>query len=207
MREAGSCAAACSISPTFPTASTRLDPGFGQFQLEGEVEKDYALGGRAGSIKLTGFLTRGRMGAFADAIALSRASGQPADVALVRRYRGRGGVSLDLEQQMMDEFGLFARGGVAGGSAEPYEFTDIDNTISLGVSLTGKRWGRVGDTLAVAGVVNGISKIHQQYLAAGGLGILVGDGRLPHPGRKKSSRPTTTRPWARLFTSRSTTSW
>jgi len=49
-------------------------------------------------------------------------------------------------------------------------------------SIAGARWGRKDDTVALALVVNGISKAHQAYLAAGGLGILVGDGQLPHPG-------------------------
>ena len=31
-------------------------------------------------------------------------------------------------------------------------------------------------------MVNGISSASQAYLNAGGLGILVGDGQLPHPG-------------------------
>ena len=30
--------------------------------------------------------------------------------------------------------------------------------------------------------MNGISSVHQAFLNAGGLGILVGDGMLPHPG-------------------------
>ena len=51
-----------------------------------------------------------------------------------------------------------------------------------GFSISGKRWGRKDDTVGIAGVVNNISKIHQAYLATGGLGILVGDGKLPHPG-------------------------
>ncbi|MDQ2860982.1 MAG: carbohydrate porin [Pseudomonadota bacterium] len=165
--------------------STRLDSGFGQFQLEGEIEKDYQLAGQAGAFKLTGFLTRGRMASFADAIALGAATGAPPNVALVRQYRGRGGLSFDLQQQVTPELGLFARGGLAGGDVEPYEFSDIDKTISGGLSLNGKRWGRGGDTLALAGVVNGISRIHQQYFAAGGLGILIGDGQLPHPGAEQ----------------------
>lgn len=65
---------------------------------------------------------------------------------------------------------------------EPYEFDDIDRTFAAGLSLNGKRWNRPDDTLAVAGVVNGISSAHERYLDAGGLGILVGDGRLQHPG-------------------------
>ena len=65
---------------------------------------------------------------------------------------------------------------------EPYEFTDVDQTASVGLSLAGKLWGRPDDTFAIAGVANGISSAHQAYLNAGGLGVLVGDGQLPHPG-------------------------
>jgi high affinity Mn2+ porin len=122
------------------------------------------------------------MGSFADAIQLSEATGQPADTGLVRRYRSRTGLSLDLEQGLKDDLGLFIRAGAADGNIEPYEYADIDQTVSGGLSLSGKRWGRKDDTLGVAGTLNEISKIHQQYLADGGLGILIGDGKLPHPG-------------------------
>ncbi len=162
--------------------SPRLDPGFGQFQLIGELERQYSLGARAGAIKLTGFLTRGRMGSYADAIALGLATDTTPSTAAVRRYQGRAGLSLDVQQQITDELGAFLRAGFAGGDSEPYEFTDIDRTVAAGLSSTGKRWGLPGDTLAIAGVVNQISAIHQLYLADGGLGILVGDGALPHPG-------------------------
>jgi high affinity Mn2+ porin len=162
--------------------SVELDPTFGQFQLVGEIEEDHAIAGQPGSMKLTGFLSRGRMGAFADAIALSEATGQPASVALVRQYRSRPGLSLDVQQQLADGLGAFVRAGWADGDVEPYEFADIDDTASGGLALSGKRWGRPDDTYAIAGVVNQISRIHQQYLNDGGLGILVGDGRLPHPG-------------------------
>ena len=51
-----------------------------------------------------------------------------------------------------------------------------------GVSLSGKQWGRPDDTVGIAGVINNISGVHQEFLNAGGLGILVGDGQFPHPG-------------------------
>jgi high affinity Mn2+ porin len=50
------------------------------------------------------------------------------------------------------------------------------------VSINGKSWGRPDDTVGVAGVVNGISNVHEAFLNPGGLGILVGDGQLPNPG-------------------------
>ncbi len=52
----------------------------------------------------------------------------------------------------------------------------------MGLSIAGDGWGRKQDTVGIAAVVNGISKAHQRYLDAGGIGVLVGDGRLPHPG-------------------------
>ena len=159
-----------------------LDPTFNNFELVGEIEERYELWGQPGKIKITGFLERGRMGAFADAIALSELTGQPADITAVRHYNSRPGVSLNLEQQVTETLGVFARAGWDDGNLETWDNTDIDRTAEVGISLSGKLWGRPEDTLGLAGVVNGISSIHEAFLDAGGLGVLVGDGQLPHPG-------------------------
>jgi high affinity Mn2+ porin len=163
-------------------AAYGLDPTFDQFELVGEIENRYELWGQPGKIKITGYLERGRMGAFADAIALAEETGQPANINAVRTYTSRPGVSLNLEQQVSDTVGVFARAGWADGNLEPWDFTDIDRTVEAGVSLSGKQWGRPDDTIGIAGVVNGISGVHEAFLNAGGLGILIGDGALPNPG-------------------------
>ncbi|MGA7806261.1 carbohydrate porin, partial [Bradyrhizobium sp.] len=170
-----------SIAPN----TTQLDPTFGQFQWVGELERRYTIWDQPGKIAITGFLTRGRMGSFADAIQLAALTGAPADIIAVRKYQSRGGISMNLEQQLIPNIGFFARAGWADGDTEPYEFTDVDRTVAAGLSVSGKQWGRDDDTLGIAGVVNGISKVHQAFLNAGGLGILVGDGMLPHPGNEQ----------------------
>lgn len=162
--------------------SERLDPHFGQYELAGEVERRHSIDGHPGKVKVTFFLNRGRMGRFEDAIRLAQVTGQPADIAAVRKYQGRAGVSFNAEQEVAKDVSLFIKGGVANGNIEPYEFADIDRTIAGGITVKGKGWGRPDDTLGLAGVVNGISKVHQRFLDAGGLGILIGDGKLPHPG-------------------------
>jgi len=174
-------APAGSLSPT----AYALDPTFQQFQLVGEIEERHELWGQPGKIKLTGFLSRGRAGTYDAAIALANATGQAADTTAVRGYTSRPGVSVNFEQQITETFGVFARAGFADGQVEPWDFTDIDRTVEIGASLSGKSWGRPDDTIGVAGVVNGISAAHAAFFNAGGLGVLIGDGRLPTPRTEK----------------------
>lgn len=165
--------------------ATGLDSHFQQFQWVGEIERRYELWGQPGKLAINGYLTRGRMGRFDDAIQLAALTGGPADIAAVRRYNSRPGIGMNLEQQLMPNVGLFVRAGLADGRLEPYEFTDVDRTVAAGLSISGKQWGRDDDTFGIASVVNGISSVHQSFLNAGGLGILVGDGKLPNPGNEK----------------------
>jgi high affinity Mn2+ porin len=165
--------------------SSQLDPQFNQFQWIGEIEHRHELWGKPGKVAVTGFLSRGRMGRYDDAIRLATMSGEPADIAAVRRYTSRSGLSINWEQQITADLGIFGRAGFASGNIEPYEFTDIDRTFVAGLSVTGKQWGRPDDAFGLAGVINGITSAHQAFLNAGGLGILVGDGKLPNPGTEK----------------------
>ncbi len=157
-----------------------LETGFQQYQLDGEIEHRHSIAGRDGAIRLTIFRNRGRFGRYDDALAI--AAGSAPDTGDVRRRRSRMGASLNLEQALTDTLGVFARTGFANGDIEPYDFTDVDRTLSGGISLGGKGWGRDDDTVGVAAIVNAIIAGHRRYLAAGGIGILVGDGRLPHAG-------------------------
>jgi Carbohydrate-selective porin, OprB family len=56
-----------------------------------------------------------------------------------------------------------------------------DGVIRVSISGFGRSASGSG-RLSHAGIVNDISKVHQEFLNDGGLGILVGDGMLPHPG-------------------------
>ena len=168
-----------------------LDSTFHQFQLVGEIEERHQLWGEPGKLKITGFLTRGNMGSFDQAVALAENPaggffGDPSDaIAALRIYQSKPGVSLNLEQQVNDWVGVFARVGWSDGYNENWDFTDIDRTFQAGVSLDGKQWGRPNDTIGVANVVNGLAPVHQAYFAAGGMGVLIGDGQLPSYGAEE----------------------
>jgi high affinity Mn2+ porin len=165
--------------------STRWDTHLGQVQFIAELERDWTVKDMAGSVRLTGYVSRGRMGKFTDAVAEAALSGQPADTAVVRRYANRPGFSVAVDQQLTTDVTAFARMGAADPRHETFEFTDIDSTASAGVSVKGKAWGRADDTFGVAGVVNRIGVAHRGYLNAGGLGVTVGDGKLPHYGDER----------------------
>jgi high affinity Mn2+ porin len=167
--------------------SETLDRGFHEFQWDGELERRYELMGMPGKLLMTVFDSRGRMGLLDQALSLAQATGESVEAALVdvREYHSRAGVSLSFEQQLSADLGLLARYGKAGGNVEVYEFTDVDRTLVAGLSLQGRRWGRPDDTVGLLGISNGISAEREQFLNAGGLGILVGDGKLPHPGSEQ----------------------
>jgi len=162
--------------------TTELETDFDQFELVAEIEERHVLFGAPGKLKLLGFVNRGRMGSYSDAVRLGQLTSAVPDTALVRQYRSRPGFALNLEQGVSANLGAFARLSFNDGSQEAYEFTEINKSLALGVSLKGANWGRSRDTLGVAGVANGMSSDARDYFAAGGMGILIGDGRLPHYG-------------------------
>ena len=165
--------------------SIPLDPHFAQYEINGEIEGRHSIGGRQGKLKITVFLNHGRMGRFADALNLADATGQPPDTAAVRRMRNRAGASFNFEQPLSKATSFFLKGGIADGKAEPFEFIDVDRSIAAGATIKGVGWARNDDTVGLAVVDNVISPIHRRYLDEGGLGILVGDGKLPHPGSEQ----------------------
>jgi high affinity Mn2+ porin len=162
-----------------------LDPTLSQFELVTELEERHTLFGHAGKLKILFFNNRGRMANYNDAVRLALATGTTPEVSLVRRYSSRPGVAFNLEQAITDDLGVFARASLNDGHKEAYEFTDVNRSVSAGLSLAGNRWGRADDTVGVAGVLNDASKDMRNYLAAGGLGILIGDGALPKAGFEK----------------------
>ena len=153
--------------------------------MVGEIERRYELWGRAGKLLVTGYLNRARLGRFDDAIRLAQATGTTPSTADVRRYTSKSGVSASLEQQLTADIGLFARAGFSSPSLEANAFTDSDRTVSAGLSVSGRLWGRADDTLGLGGLVNHISAARIAYLDAGGLTAIIGDGRLPNSGNEQ----------------------
>ena len=141
-----------------------------------EAEKRYEIGHQPGKMKVLAYALHYRMGLYDDAVALASATSAVPDTSLVRRVQTRPGVALNVEQQLTPDMGAFVRLSANDGRYEAYEFTEINKSVAVGLSLQGAGWQRAKDTIGVAGVVNGQSSAAKRYFAAGGLGILIGDG-------------------------------
>ncbi|MGO8757204.1 MAG: carbohydrate porin [Terracidiphilus sp.] len=141
---------------------------------------------RDGTVRLLGYLNHGDMGNYREAIAEFEAgkTATPSIIATREQGRHRYGFGLNLEQEIAPQVGLFGRLGWSDGHNESFCYTEDDRTVQFGGVAMGHAWRRDSDRAGAAFVVNGIVAAHQQYLALGGLGILLGDGALTY-GREK----------------------
>jgi hypothetical protein len=143
-----------------------------------ELEVPYKVFGRAAIARGLVFRNRVNAGSFEDALTLAAQTGATPDFAPVRHDQSKRGFGLSTQVEMSENVGGYVRAGWNDGKTESFMFTEIDRSIAGGALAKGALWGRANDKAGLAGYVNGLSKDHRDYLAAGGLGFFLGDGRL-----------------------------
>jgi len=140
---------------------------------------------KAGVVRLLAFTNYANMGIYRDAIANFEAGLTPTPEItdhpwhITRKY----GFGVNLEQNLSRDLTAFARFGWDNGKTESFAYTEVDQTFAEGVGANGAWWHRKQDRAGIAFISNALGKEHQTYLADGGLGFLLGDGRL-HYGRE-----------------------
>ena len=141
-----------------------------------EYEKRYSIGGQKGTLRILGYDNSAMMGSYRLAILQNPIA---PDITSTRAYgRDKYGFGVNLEQNINANLGMFAKTSYNDGKTETWAFTEIDRTISLGAILKGDAWKQKDAEAALAFVANGISKDHRNYLADGGYGFIIGDGKL-----------------------------
>jgi high affinity Mn2+ porin len=144
-----------------------------------ENEQRYSINSHHGTVRILGYVNAGEFGSYQAALYAPNA-----DIDLTHAQRHEFGFGLNLEQEITKNIGVFSRLGWNDGINEAWMFTDVNHMGAVGVSIKGEAWHRPDDTIGVAAVVSGISRDNQLYLAAGGLGILDGDGALNYAKEK-----------------------
>jgi high affinity Mn2+ porin len=140
-----------------------------------ELETRYSLFSQPGKLRTIAWLNSAFSGSYRETL------DNPAlnlDIAQTRTGRIKYGYVFSLEQALTDEIGLFGRWSWNNGKTEIMAFTDIDASLSLGLSIKGVKWGRPDDVIGIGGAINALSRDHRDFIAAGGLGPLIGDGAL-----------------------------
>lgn len=146
-----------------------------------EFERRFVMHNHPGAARFLAFLNREDSGTYADALDSPVRPAVVADPHYCLNY----GFGLNTEYELTKGVGVFSRLGWNAGQTPAWAYADVSRTASLGVSVNGDFWHRPDDTFGLAGVVNGISHVQQQFFVAGGLGILAGDGALSY-GVEKS---------------------
>lgn len=165
---------------TWPGYSGAGDGAFWRaWGMASEFERRYNINPHPGTVRFLTYLNHGRFGSYQAALSVPGA-----DISQTRAYRGRYGFGLNWEQEISKNIGLFSRLGWNDGQNEAWMFTDINHSASLGISVKGEAWRRRDDTFGLAAVTSGISRGNQEFLAAGGTGILAGDGALNYGNEK-----------------------
>ncbi len=149
-----------------------------------ELELRYSLFSQPGKLRLMAWANVGNAGSYSEALAEPLDTPNYPDITLTRNTRTNYGFVVNVEQAVTDQLGLFSRASWNAGKAEILGWTDCNESFSLGAVLKGKAWGRPDDKIGVAGVINGLSPEARAYFAAGGLGILIGDGQLNYRPEK-----------------------
>ncbi|HUP03141.1 MAG TPA: carbohydrate porin [Bryobacteraceae bacterium] len=145
--------------------------------IEGEVRLHPR--GHDGALRLLNYYNHADAGTYGEAIQLAKQTGTTPDVTSTRRVGTlKYGFGVSADQEIAKDVGVFGRLGWNDGKTESFVFTAIDRLATVGASLGGSRWGRPHDTVATEMTVSGLSAVHAQYLAMGGLDFLIGDGKL-----------------------------
>jgi len=113
---------------------------------------------------------------------LANQMGKPDLVATRKDFRRKDGFSLNGELGYKEDWGIFGRYSWNDGKNETWAFTEIDESISLGMHFWGKLWNRKNDYAGIAWVRNGLSAPHQRFQQLGGMGFMIGDGNLNYGG-------------------------
>ncbi|NVO17387.1 MAG: carbohydrate porin [Rhodoplanes sp.] len=149
-----------------------------QGQYLAELELRYSLFDQPGKLRFLGYLNRGMLGSYAEATAIALQTGMPADIVATRAVRNNYGFVVNAEQAITDDLGVMARASWGAGQTEKMGWTDSDESIMVGGVLKGTSWGRPNDKIGLGGVIDGLSPEGRAFFAAGGMGILIGDGML-----------------------------
>ena len=148
-----------------------------------EFEKKLTIHNRKGKIRILAYETDSKAPSYRDAINRMKTG----DYSMTNLFVGdsqwyqyggvKYGAGISFDQEIMDDIALFGRVGWGDGHSSIWAFTEVDHSASAGLHFEGKKWKRPDDVFGIAYVIDGLSQDHIDYLNAGGLTFMLGDGK------------------------------
>ncbi len=135
--------------------------------------------GKSTSLRFLSYVNHANMGSYEEASQAFLSGVDPVPDVTAHRKQGRikYGFGFNFLQELSAAVRVFGRVGWDEGKNESFAYTEVNQSVELGGDLK-RPLGRVPGKLGVAFMTDGISAAHQLYLALGGNGFLLGDGRL-----------------------------
>jgi len=136
--------------------------------------------GREGTTRILSYVNNAHMGDYRQSVNdyLNGITPTP-EITYTEKFGAvKYGFGWNNEQQVTSSLRVFSRIGWDDGARESFAYTEVDQTVLFGGDYNLSQWHRPNDKFGLAFVSNAIKKDHQNYLAYGGLGFLLGDGRL-----------------------------
>ena len=149
----------------------------------GELEVRHSLvPHRKGTTRILFYANRAHMGSYREAVIAFLRGTDPTPAITAHQHFGalKYGFGYNAQQELTENLRVFGRFGWNEGQHESFAYTEVDQTIEAGVDYSGRAWHRAQDKFGLAMVSNAIKRDHQDYLRYGGLGFLLGDGRLTY---------------------------
>jgi high affinity Mn2+ porin len=148
-----------------------------------EIEHEHSLFGHTGRVRVLGWRDRAKLASFSDALVWLKANpgnytGPDALLAVRGSEKNKFGVGLNIEQEINSNTGFFMRIMQTDGRTETYAFTEVDGSLSTGVTVKGGAWGRSDDGIGLSLMRNVLSQDRRRFLEAGGISFFIGDGAL-----------------------------
>lgn len=151
-----------------------------EFELRKPLLASLLSADRNGVVRVLGYVNHAHMGLYRDANKAYLSGEDPTpDITKHETYGAvKYGFGLNAEQELTSNLRAFTRIGWNEGQHESFAYTEVDQTVEFGGDYSGRSWSRPYDKLGVTFVSNAIKADHQAYLKLGGLGFLLGDGKL-----------------------------
>jgi len=171
--------ASLSLLPPLPNDAALNTNLKKEFAINLEADKAFKIKNKDGNIRLLAYYNYGEFGSYSEAIKNADTGKFLPELSTTRQDgRHKVGIGLNVDQRISETIGFFARLGWNDGKTETWCYTESDRTISTGISINGNKWKRPNDNIGIGYVLDGLSEVHRNYLADGGLGFQLGDGKL-----------------------------